>query len=131
MLKRIDSGLNSESAIQELGVKDSYGVWDVPERVHWDEELAASVGMPGPYDYGPQRIAWIDHFISEWIGDDGWLRRLSVKLIAPNFVGDTSYIKGVVKEKSCSGVAVLEISIVDQRQRNTATAIAEVQLPCR
>jgi acyl dehydratase len=114
-----------------VGVKDSYGVWDVPERVHWDEELAASVGMPGPYDYGPQRIAWIDHFISEWIGDDGWLRRLSVKLIAPNFVGDTSYIKGVVKEKSCSGVAVLEISIVDQRQRNTATAIAEVQLPCR
>ena len=113
------------------GVKDQYGVWDVPERVHWDEELAKSIGMPGPYDYGPQRIAWIEHFISEWGGDDAWLSRLSVKLKAPNFVGDTSWISGTVSEKPRKGEVVLDISIVDQRQRNTATARAEVSVPCR
>ena len=114
-----------------VGVKDEYGVWDVPERVHWDEKLAASVGMPGPYDYGPQRIAWIDHFVSEWIGDDGWLSRLSVKLIAPNFVGDTSWILGTVTEKPREGLTVLDISVKDQRGRETATATAEVLLQCR
>lgn len=113
------------------GVKDKYGVWDVPERVHWDEALAKSIGMPGPYDYGPQRIAWIDHFISEWSGDDAWLSRLSVKLKAPNFVGDTSWIRGLVSEKPSEGVVVLDISIMDQRQRNTATATAEMLMPCR
>jgi acyl dehydratase len=113
------------------GVKDEHGVWDVPERVHWDEGLAASIGMPGPYDYGPQRIAWFDHRISDWIGDEGWLNRISVKLTAPNFVGDTSWIKGVVTEKSDNGGVTLELKCEDQRGRITATAIAEVTLPCR
>ena len=113
------------------GVQDEYGVWDVPERVHWDEGLAKSIGMPGPYDYGPQRIAWIDHRISDWIGDDGWLNRLSVKLTAPNFVGDTTWIKGVVTDKSENGGVTLEFRCEDQRGRITATAVTEVTLPCR
>lgn len=113
------------------GVKDEFGVWDVPERVHWDQELAAEIGMPGPYDYGPQRIAWIDHRISDWMGDDGWLSRLSVRLTAPNFVGDTSWIKGVVTEKTDDGRVSLELRIEDQRGRTTTTASAEVELPCR
>ncbi len=112
-----------------VGVKDKFGVWDVPERVHWDENLAASVGMPGPYDYGPQRIAWIDHAIAEWIGDDGWLRRLTVKLTAPNFVGDTSWICGSVTEKHDGNVIVMELSVNDHRGRETAKATAEVVLP--
>ena len=114
-----------------VGVKDEYGVWDVPERVHWDEGLATSIGMPGPYDYGPQRIAWFDHRVSDWMGDDGWLKRLSVKLTAPNFVGDTSWIKAKVVEKTDPDIVVLDLHTVDQRQRTTATAEAEVVLPCR
>ena len=113
------------------GVKDEYGVWDVPERVHWDEGLAASIGMPGPYDYGPQRIAWFDHRVADWIGDDGWMKRLSVKLTAPNFVGDTTWIKSTVVEKTKEGEVTLEMRSEDQRGRITATAIAEVVLPCR
>ena len=112
-----------------VGVKDQFGIWDVPERVHWDENLAASVGMPGPYDYGPQRIAWIDHAIAEWMGDDGWLSRLSVKLSAPNFVGDTSWIRGSVVEKRNRNIIIIELSVNDHRGRETATANAEVVLP--
>ena len=113
------------------GVKDEYGVWDVPERVHWDHQLAATIGMPGPYDYGPQRIAWIDHRISDWIGDDGWLSHLSVRLTAPNFVGDTTWIKGVVTDKGEDGRVSVKFKTEDQRGRITATASAEVVLPCR
>ena len=113
------------------GVQDEFGVWDVPEKVHWDENLAASIGMPGPYDYGPQRIAWFDHRISDWIGDEGWLNRLSVNLTAPNFVGDTTWIKGVVAEKADNGQVTLELECEDQRGRITATATGIVTLPCR
>ena len=115
----------------DAGIKDEYGVWDVPERVHWDERLAESIGMPGPYDYGPQRIAWFDHRISDWVGDEGWLDRLSVKLTAPNFVGDTTWINGVVMDKSDNGSVSLKLTCEDQRGRTTATAIAKVTLPCR
>ena len=113
------------------GVKDRHGVWDVPERVHWDEELAASIGMPGPYDYGPQRIAWFDHRVSDWIGDHGRMRRLSVSLRAPNFVGDTTWIDGSVAEKAEDGTITLDLAAVDQRGRRTATARAVVELPRR
>lgn len=113
------------------GVKDIHGVWDVPERVHWDEELSRSIGMPGPYDYGPQRISWFDHHVSDWIGDFGWLRRLKVSLTAPNFVGDTTWLSGKVETKPAPGQAVLELVASDQRGRITATGSAEVELPCR
>ena len=113
------------------GVKDAYGVWDVPERVHWDEQLAASIGMPGPYDYGPQRIAWFDHRVADWAGDDAWMQRLSVRLTAPNFVGDTTWIRGSVAEKPEPGRVTLHLRCEDQRGRTTATATAEVTLPQR
>lgn len=113
------------------GVKDAQGVWDVPERVHWDEDLARSIGMPGPYDYGPQRISWFDHHVSDWIGDHGWLRRLKVSLIAPNFVGDTTWLSGKVEAKPADGQVTLQLAARDHRGRTTATATAEVELPCR
>ena len=113
------------------GVQDRYGVWDVPERVHWDEDLAASIGMPGPYDYGPQRIAWFDHRVSDWMGDHGWLKRLTVSLRAPNFVGDTTWIEGVVEAKDEDGSVTIALAAIDQRGRQTATARAVVELPRR
>jgi acyl dehydratase len=113
------------------GVKDAHGVWDVPERVHWDEELARSIGMPGPYDYGPQRISWFDHHVSDWMGDHGWLRRLKVSLTAPNFVGDTTWLGGQVGAKPAPGRVTLDLAAWDQRGRTTATASVEVDLPCR
>jgi acyl dehydratase len=114
------------------GVKDSFGVWDVPERVHWEEDLPKKIGMPTAYDYGPQRIGWFDHCISDWMGDDGWIRRLNVRLTAPNFIGDTTRIHGEVSGKSPDeSVVELDLRAEDQRARVTATAKAEVELPRR
>jgi acyl dehydratase len=113
-------------------VPDAYGVPDVPERVHWDEGLARAIGMPTMYDYGPQRIGWFDNCLSDWMGDDGWVRRLKVKLTGPNFVGDTTWIKGrvVSRTEEDSSVAI-DMQAVDQRNRVTASAEAEVVLSRR
>ena len=58
-----------------LGIKNRFNVPDCPERVHWDEDFALEVGAPGAYDYGPERCSWLTHQITNWIGDDGFLRR--------------------------------------------------------
>ncbi len=114
------------------GIKDSYGVWDIPERVHWEEELAKEIGMPTAYDYGPQRIAWFDHAIHDWMSDDGWLRRLRVSLRAPNFIGDCTWIKSEVKSiDPADGSVVIDMKGEDQRGRVTALGTAEVVLPRR
>ena len=45
-----------------LGIPNAMGIPDVPERVHWENEVAMEVGTPAAYDYGPapprrQRVA--------------------------------------------------------------------------
>jgi acyl dehydratase len=116
----------------KAGIKNSSGIWDIPERVHWEEEMPLKIGMPGPYDYGNQRVAWFDHGIHDWMGDDGWLRRLKVRISAPNFIGDVTWIEGKISavNEADSSVCV-DMEAVDQRGRLTATALAEVVLPRR
>lgn len=112
-----------------VGSKNPLGIWDVPERVHWEEEYAKAIGMPTVYDYGPQRIAWFDHAVSDWMGDDGWIRRLMVQLRAPNFIGDTTWIRGIIIRKIDEDRCVeIEMRAEDQRGRVTAVGTAEVVL---
>src|SRR5262249_18309783 len=61
-----------------LGIANRFGIPDVPERVHWDDDLAALVGTPAAYDYGPERCSWMAHHLTNWMGSDGFLRHLRV-----------------------------------------------------
>jgi acyl dehydratase len=115
-----------------VGSKNALGIWDVPERVHWEEDYAKAIGMPTVYDYGPQRIAWIEHAVSDWMGDDGWIRRLQIQFRAPNFIGDTTWIRGSITRKLDDECCVeLELRAEDQRGRVTAIGQAEVILQLR
>jgi acyl dehydratase len=82
-----------------LGITNRYGIPDVPERVHWEEEFALEVGAPGAYDYGPERCSWLTHHLTNWMGDDGFLRRATCKIRRHNPQGDMLFIKGHVKRK--------------------------------
>ncbi|MEE9610330.1 MAG: MaoC family dehydratase N-terminal domain-containing protein [Desulfatiglandales bacterium] len=82
-----------------LGISNEYGIPDVPERVHWEDSLARAIGTPGAYDYGPERVSWMGHLMTNWIGDDGWLCRLHARVVRHNPVGDTLWISGRVKKK--------------------------------
>ena len=115
-----------------VGSRNKYGIWDVPERVHWEEDYAQEIGMPTVYDYGPQRIGWFDHAVSDWMGDAGWIRRLHVTLRAPNFIGDTTWIRGrIIKKLDAENCVELDLRAEDQRGRVTALGQVEVILPRR
>jgi len=79
-----------------LGIPNSMGIPDVPERVHWEEEFALAVGTPGAYDYGPERCSWLTHQLTNWIGDDGFLVRHSSQIRHHNIAGDWIKIEGTV-----------------------------------
>ncbi|MDO8672512.1 MAG: MaoC family dehydratase N-terminal domain-containing protein [Dehalococcoidia bacterium] len=114
--------------------KNQLGVPDVPERVHWDNEYAREVGVPAAYDYGPQRISWLGQLMTNWIGDDGFLRRLSAELRRFNLVGDTTWCRGrVVNKEIRDGDYLVECEIwcVDQRGEITAPGRAIALLPSR
>ena len=68
------------------------GVQDHPHRGHWESFMAREVGMPGVYDMGPHRVSWFSRYITDWMGDNAFLVRLSAQLRRPNIVGDVTRI---------------------------------------
>jgi len=86
-----------------LGIKNRFGIPDCPERVHWENEFATMVGAPGAYDYGPERCSWLTHHMTNWMGDDGFLRRATCKIRRHNPEGDLLFITGTVTGKRVEG----------------------------
>ena len=92
------------------------------------------VGTPGAYDYGPERCSWLTHHLTNWMGDDGFLRKTSCKIRRHNPDGDVIFIDGVVTRKFIEGDKTLvEISqtAVTHRGEASASGVAIVELPSR
>jgi hypothetical protein len=60
--------------------ENEWGAWDCMQRLHWDPAFAQAIGNPTTYDYGTMRIAWVGHYLTNFAGDDGWLRRFRCEL---------------------------------------------------
>jgi acyl dehydratase len=114
---------------------NSHGVPDIPERVHWEDELAQTIGIPAAFDYGPARVSWFSHLLLNWTGDQGWLEYMNVQLRGPVLIGDTSWLQGRVARKYIddAGKHMVELETwgKDQRDRIHSTGSARVRLPSR
>lgn len=110
------------------------GVPDVTERVHWDDEAARNAGAPGAYDFGPQRVSWLAHLLTNWMGDDAFLKGLSAQVRRFVIMGDTVWCRGRVVRKYVQGdqrLVDVDVWAEDQRGDNTAPGKATVVLPSR
>ncbi|MGH8010881.1 MAG: FAS1-like dehydratase domain-containing protein [Candidatus Binataceae bacterium] len=115
-----------------LGIANKFGIPDVPERVHWEDDLATLVGTPAAYDYGPERCSWMSHHLTNWMGDEGFLRHLEVKIRRHNPVGDTLYINGeVARTFTEDGTGYAEISqrVTNQDGELSVVATGIVRVP--
>ena len=117
-----------------LGIPNRFGIPDCPERVHWEEEFALEVGAPGAYDYGPERCSWLTHHVTNWMGDDGFLRRATCKIrrhnpgrrsVVHQRQGDRKYVEG--------GRHLVEIEQEARNQDDELSVLgsAVVELPSR
>ena len=117
-----------------VGIKNRFGIPDVPERVHWEEDFALEVGAPGAYDYGPERCSWLTHHLTNWMGDDGFLRRAECKVRRHNPEGDLLFIEGRVKRKFVAdGRHLVEIEQEAHNQDREQSVVGSgiVELPSR
>jgi hypothetical protein len=118
-----------------LGIKNELGIPDVPERVHWEDELAADVGTPAAYDYGPERCSWLTQHLTNWMGDAGFLARHRTQIRHHNVVGDNLRISGTVTAKGVDeqGRPAVTIEQRAQNQHGHTSAIGTgvVVLPTR
>lgn len=114
--------------------KDKYGVPQAQQRVHWDQERANDLGLPAPFDYGALRTAWLSHLVTNWMGDDAWLWKLSIEIRKFNFMGDTHVCGGevvAVRREGVHLIAEIEVRATNQRGEVTTTGLATVILPSR
>lgn len=118
-----------------LGIRDRFGIPDVPERVHWDDDLARRVGTPRAYDYGPERCSWLIHHLTDWIGDDGFVVSHQSEIRRHNPVGDIVFIEGQVTAISHDEVGrallTVEQKAVNQHGELSAVGTGVVRLPSR
>jgi acyl dehydratase len=101
---------------------------------HHREDFAKQVGVPGLYDYLPQRVAWMGSLVTNWMGDDAVLKRLRVEARRFNVQGDTQFLRGKVSRKyKQDGFALVDLDLegVNQRGERTTPGMATVMLPSR
>jgi hypothetical protein len=107
-----------------LGIPNRFNIPDCPERVHWEPEFALMVGAPGAYDYGPERCSWLTHQLTNWMGDDGFLRHATSKIRRHNPEGDVLLIKAAVTRKfQDAGRFLVEISQEARNQDNELSVL--------
>ncbi|KCZ96587.1 hypothetical protein HPO_19143 [Hyphomonas polymorpha PS728] len=106
------------------------GILESVEAPHWDSELAkAFSGLPAGYDLGAQRVCWFSHYVTDWMGDSGFLKDLQVKLLKPNLLGDLTTMNGKVAAIDRVAKQVkLEMTATNQLSEVTAIATAIVDL---
>ena len=87
-------------------------------------------GNGGP---GQQRTAWLSQLVTDWIGDDGTLKKLWSQMRVPYRLGDINVCKGKVTKKYIeAGEHLLDCDIWVESQRGVSTpGRATVALPSK
>ena len=133
-LKSSRLGYKNRQRIKPFYIKNEMGVWDVAQRLHWDDDWAKAIGNPMAYDYGVMRQCWLYHMVSDWAGDDAIIERLEDSIRKFNYQGDTQFLTGKAvhkREENGRYLVDLELHMVNQRDTETAYGSATVALPSK
>lgn len=112
-----------------------YGAAVSPSIGHQDKAVATEqIGMPGPYDNGPQRIGMLANTVTNWMGDDGFMVEHSVRIKQAVIYGDTTFTGGKItgkREEGGKALVDVEIWARNQMDQITAKGNSVVELPRR
>ena len=94
----------------------------------FDEEHAKKRrNMPGQFDWGPQRVCWMSQIATDWMGDDGTIKRMDSKVRHPNIVGDTNTLFGeVAKKYEKDGEHLIDLDVWVENQAGLSSALSRV-----
>ena len=103
--------------------------------IHMDDEAGrAALNEQGAFGMGNLRMAYLHNMLREWIGDEGWIKRVGCQYRAINNKGDLLTCVAFVKEKKVEGgehLVVMEVDVINQNGLSTAPGEAIVVLPSR
>lgn len=96
------------------------------------ESPASCHELPQPYDYGPERISWLGHLVTDWMGDEGFLKRLNVQVRRHNIIGDLTICQGdVTRTWQDGGENLVELAARCRNQNDEETAVGTAVVALR
>jgi len=103
--------------------------------VHYNKLAAKAAGLPAPYDVGAQRQGWLISLLTNWMGDDGWLKRNYAEYRRFVYHSDVAWLRGKVTKKYIDDEGEhcvdIETSGFNQRGEDTMPGYSTVVLPSR
>ncbi len=103
--------------------------------VHFNKVAANTAGLPLPYDAGAQRQGWLIQLLTNWMGDEGWLKKNYAEYRKFVFFSDTVWFTGKVVKKYVDedGEYCVDIEThgFNQRGEDTVPGHSTVVLPSR
>ena len=102
--------------------------------IHYDKDFAQSRGLPGVIVHGQLVFSFLGQLMTDWIGEQGSLRKLTCSYKGMNFPGETITAKGKVTKKYIEDRehrVECNIWVENPKGEKTASGIAIVITPSR
>lgn len=102
--------------------------------IHYDKDFAQSKGLTGVIVHGQLVASFLGQLITDWIGEQGSLRKLTCNYRGMNFPGETITCQGKVSKKYIeNGEHFIECNIWAENVKGekTVTGKAIVIIPAR
>ncbi len=128
--------------LKEMRRHPGYALWhpesggyEKIELIHWNKFLAKQMHYAHAYDYGINRQATAMNAITDWMGDDGWLKKHAAQVRRVVYISDVIRVKSQITKKYIdeNGEHCIDIeqSVTNQRGDNVLPVKATVILPSR
>ncbi len=109
--------------------------WEPIYGVHYSVPAARAVGARYAYDVGVERHCWVVNLLTNWMGDEGWLKKCYAEYRQFVYLSDAVWLKGKVIKKYVddNGEHCVDIEThgINQRGEDTIPGESTVILPSK
>ncbi len=102
--------------------------------IHYDKDVALAQNLPGVICHGWVTASYVCQVITDWMGDEGTLKKLNIAFRGMLFPGQDVTCQGKVTKKYTEGKENLvecEVWAQNPKGEKTAPATAVVSLPSK
>jgi len=101
--------------------------------IHYDQALAREAGLPNVIVHGALKSAFLAQMLTDWIGGEGVLRKLSVQYRGMDVVGEAMTCGGIVTAITDEhGLRIIECDIWTEnpegKRTTVGTAVVELRI---
>ncbi|MBE9572873.1 MAG: MaoC family dehydratase N-terminal domain-containing protein [Proteobacteria bacterium] len=103
--------------------------------VHYNKLAAQSAGLPIPYTAGVQNQSWLINLLTNWMGDEGWIKRNYAEYRRFVYFSDVVWLKGKVVKKyvdeNSEHCVDIRCNGINQRREDIIPSFATIILPSK